>query len=581
MSRELSVQFDRIIKTPTQFPLDTGLLEVTVSNSGDSFVYGTSLNLYASTDTVLDDNLPDRFRRLDAGILNTNDDKLPGTNINVLQGTDELLGRIAGITLAPGESKKLTIDFASDNFRTPSVVSPGAYNLIAEIDPFNAVVETNEVDNDAIQFISTVNTDQVLDWNSVFLNIVQAEGKADLANGVNLTDSEIPGIAPTLEARNGAILHLAVYDAVNAIKGSTHEPYLPDLKAPALGSASASAATIGAAYTVLSELFPKYHKVLDTQLSRSLGELKGPIPFTTQGFNFGVSVANKLLDLRADDGSAEAQVPYEAGNPLRPGEYTERVGIDAFTGELSGNSSLHPRWGEVTPFALDDLEDFSPDGPPKFGTPQFSALIDEVAELGARFDTATTDITRTEDQTEIAQFWAYDRIDTFRPPGQLYEVAQDVALQEGNTLEENALLFAQLSTAFADASIVAWDAKYDFEQARPINSVRELLDPEWRPLLNTPPFPDYISGHSTFGGVAATVLENFFGDDVSFDVTSQELPGVIRHYSTVGELSSFDQIALEDANSRLYGGVHNSNANFDGVATGIAVADYILENHFL
>jgi hypothetical protein len=579
MSQELKVQFDRVIKTPTQFPQDMGLLEVTVSNSGNETVHGTSLKLFASTDAVLDAGVADNVIGLDAGVLNTNNDLLPGSNsINALQGTDEFLGKISNIILAPGESKKITIDFATDDFQTPSVVSAGGYNLIAKIDPYNAVSEVNEVDNEAVKYISTLKTDPVLDWNSVFLNITQTEGKADLADNINLTDTEVPGIAPPLQARDGAILHLAIYDAVNGVKGNNHEPYLPDLEPPALGTASASAAAIGAAYTVLSELYPKYQDVIDEQLDRSLKEITGAIPFAVKGYNFGTEVANELLDLRADDGADQAQVSYEAGN--RPGEYSERVGIDAFTGDLAGDSSLFPEWGEVTPFALGDIEDFTPDGPPKYGTPEFDALVDEVSKLGGRFDTSATTITRTEDQTEIAQFWAYDRVDTFRPPGQLFEVAQDVALQEGNTLEENALLFAQLSTAFADASIVAWDTKYDVEQLRPINSVRESLDPEWRPLLNTPPFPDYISGHSTFGGVAATVLENFFGDDVSFDVTSQELPGVVRHYSSVGDVSSFDRIALEDANSRLYGGVHYSNSNLDGVATGMAVADYILDNHF-
>jgi hypothetical protein len=579
MSQELKVQFDRVLKTPTQFPQDMGLLEVTVTNSGDEAVFGTSLKLFASTDAVLDAGVADNVIGLDAGVLNTNDDFVPGSSsIKALQGTDAFLGKISNIILEAGESKKITIDFSTDDFQTPSVVSAGGYNLIAKIDPYNAVGEANEVDNESVKYISTLKTDQVLDWNSVFLNISQTEGKNDLANDVKLTDTEVPGIAPPLQARDAAILHLAIYDAVNGVKGNHHEPYLPDLDPPAPATASASAATIGAAYTVLSELYPDYQDLLDEQLDRSLQELKGPVPFFVKGFNFGTGVANKLLDLRADDGADQAQVPYESDN--RPGEYSEKVGIDAFTGDLAGDSSLFPNWGDVTPFALGDIEDFTPDGPPKYGTSEFDALVEEVSQLGGRFDTAATTLTRTEDQTEIAQFWAYDRVDTFRPPGQLFEVAQDVALQEGNTLEENALLFAQLSTAFADAGIVAWDTKYDVEQARPINSVRELLDPEWRPLLNTPPFPDYISGHSTFGGVAATVLENFFGDDVSFDVTSQELPGVVRHYSSVGDVSSFDRIAIEDANSRLYGGVHYANSNYDGVATGMAVADYILDNHF-
>jgi hypothetical protein len=306
MSRELKVEFARIIKTPTQFPQDTGILEVTVTNSGNETVVGTSLNLYASTDDVLD-----------AGVLNTNDDLVPGSSsINALQGTDEFLGSISEIVLEAGESKKITIDFKSNDFQTPSVVSAGGYNLIAKVDPFNTVTEANEVDNEAVKYISTLKTDQVLDWNSVFLNISQTEGKNDLADGVKLTDTEVPGIAPPIQARDAAILHLAIYDAVNGVKGNNHEPYLPDLNPPAPATASASAATIGAAYTVLSELYPEYQDLLDKQLDRSIQELKGPVPFFVEGYKFGTEVAHKLLDLRADDG-ADQYYSYRRPNRNR------------------------------------------------------------------------------------------------------------------------------------------------------------------------------------------------------------------------------------------------------------------------
>lgn len=565
MSQELSVQFGNIIQTPTLFPQEEGNLQVTVTNSGTEIVNDTSLNLYASTDAELDDL-----------ILNNNSDRIEGTSINALRGTDELLGRITGLDLAPGETKTLTIDFASDAFQTPSVVSPGAYNLIAEIDPFNSIGETIETNNQDIQFISTVGTDPVLDWNSVFLNIVQAEGKADLANGVSLTDETIPGIAPPIEARDGAILHLAIYDAVNAISDS-HEGYLSNLGAPS--GASASAAVVGAAYGVLSELFPEYQELLDTQRDRSLAEITSTPTSEASGYQFGLSVAQQILELRANDGVNEAQVPYTPSTA--PGSFQEAINIDPETGALSGSSSLLPDFGNVTPFVIDDVDNFHPDGPPAYGSAEFLAELEQIAQLGGLKDTAATDVIRTDEQTQIAEFWASNRIDTFRPPGQWYEIAQNVALQEGNSLEDNALLFAELATATADAGIVAWDTKYTYNQARPVETIRELIDPEWEPLLKTPPFPDYISGHATFAGAAATVLEDFFGDDVNFEVTSQELPGVTRVFSGSGDVSSFEQAALESADSRLYAGVHYASSNLDGVDTGSAVADYVLDNYFI
>jgi hypothetical protein len=568
MAQDLSLQFDSVIQTPTLVTSaeESGQIQVTVTNSGTEGVTSASLNLYASTDATLDD-----------AILNTNSDRIEGTDINLLRGTDELLGTIGNLNLAPGESRALILDFSSDNFRAPSVVSPGAYNLIAEIDPNNIISESNEGNNQAVQFISSANTDPIIDWTSTWLNIAQAEGQADRANGVSLTDDgDIPGVAPPIQGRDGAILHIAIFDAVNAISGD-RQGYLEGLDAPA--GASAEAAAVGAAYGVLSELYPEYQELLDEQRVRSLDGINDSEAAETSGYEFGLSVAQQILDLRANDGVAEAQVNYEPGS--EPGDYQETVRIDPATGELVGDVSLLPNFGDVDTFALENSDDFLPDGPPEYGSEEFLAELEQIAQLGGRFDTANTDVTRTEDQTEIAEFWAYDRIDTFRPPGQLYEVAQNVAIQEGNTLEENALLFAQLSTAFADAGIVAWDAKYTYEQARPITTVRELLDPDWQPLLDTPPFPDYISGHSTFGGAAATVLEHFFGEDISFEVSSQELPGITRSFSSVGDVSSFDQLAQEDSLSRVYGGVHYLSSTTDGVETGNEIAQYVVDNLFV
>jgi hypothetical protein len=570
MSRELNVQFDSVIQTPSLAAFagdEVGQIQVTVTNSGTEGVTGASLSLYASSDAVLDDD-----------ILNTTDDFIEGTDVQLLRGTDELLGTIGNLDLAAGESRTLILDFATDDFNAPSVVAAGAYNLIAEIDPNNSIAERDENNNEAIQFISSDNTDAVIDWTSTWLNLVQAEGKADRDNGVSLTDSEVPGVGPPIQAREGALLHNAIFDAVNAISGGEREGFLGELDAPE--GASLQAAVVGAAYEVLSELYPQFQGTIDDQLVRSLSEIQDGTVASVIGFNFGTNVAEQILDARANDGASEAQGPYESDG--QPGEYVETIRIDPATGELVGDASLFPNAGDIDTFILGDPDDFLPDGPPEVGSEEFLAEVREVAQFGGRFDTAANPILRTEDQTEIAEFWALDRIDTFRPPGQLYEVAQNVALQEGNTLEENALLFAQLSSAFVDTAIVTWDAKYIYEQARPINNVRDFLgDSGWQPLLDTPPFPDYPSGHSGFGGAAGTVLENFFGTDVSFEVTSQDLPGVVRSYATVGDVSSFDQLALEDALSRLYGGVHLRSSNLESLEVGQEIAQYVVDNAFV
>lgn len=242
---------------------------------------------------------------------------------------------------------------------------------------------------------------------------------------------------------------------------------------------------------------------------------------------------------------------------------------------------LLPGWGRVTPFAIPSGSTFRPKGQPEFGNAEYARQLEEVRLLGALQNTTVTKITRTPEQTQIAIFWAYDRPDTFRPPGQWNEIAQKVALEQGTTLEANARLFALLNIAQADAGIAAWDAKYTYDQLRPITAIRQadsdpnqstVGDPNWDSLLPTPPFPDYISGHSTFASVSGKILSNFFGDNINFTATSQELNGVTRSYN------SFTQAADEDGISRIYGGVHVRSANEDGLATGRSVADYVFNN---
>ena len=144
-----------------------------------------------------------------------------------------------------------------------------------------------------------------------------------------------------------------------------------------------------------------------------------------------------------------------------------------------------------------------------------------------------------------------------------------MAASRGNTLEQNARLFALLNVAMADAAICAWDAKYAFDFWRPVTAIRATVDPAWNSLIVTPPFPDYVSGHSTFSGAASKVLAMFYGtDNVTFSTGSDFLPGVSRTFDT------FSVAAAEAAVSRLYGGIHFRSANEDGLRGGIAIGEW-------
>ena len=180
---------------------------------------------------------------------------------------------------------------------------------------------------------------------------------------------------------------------------------------------------------------------------------------------------------------------------------------------------------------------------------------------------------RTAEQTLIARFWA-DGAGTATPPGHWNQIADDVARQRDTDLVQNARLFALLNIALADAGIASWDAKYYYGFWRPITAIREagadgnaltMPETDWSPLLATPPFPSYTSGHSTFSGAASEVLSFFFGPEHRVHHSTDDLPGVVRSFD------SFSEAAEEAGMSRIYGGIHFGFDNRDGLAQGRAV----------
>jgi hypothetical protein len=239
---------------------------------------------------------------------------------------------------------------------------------------------------------------------------------------------------------------------------------------------------------------------------------------------------------------------------------------------------LLPQWGFVVPFAMSSSSQFRPPGPPFLDSQQYAEDYNEVKELGAAVGS-----TRTAEQTEIALFWA-DGAGTETPPGHWNSIAQTIADGRGNTLEQNARLFALLNIAMADAAICAWDAKYTFDFWRPVTAIRNAdidgnpaTDPDiaWMSFIVTPPFPDYVSGHSTFSAAAATVLPLFFGtQDLPFTTGSDFLPGVDRSFSTC--LDAAEEAAL----SRIYGGIHFRSASEDGLQAGVSIGQWTV-NHYL
>jgi membrane-associated phospholipid phosphatase len=233
---------------------------------------------------------------------------------------------------------------------------------------------------------------------------------------------------------------------------------------------------------------------------------------------------------------------------------------------------LLPQWGFVMPFAMPSGNFFRPDGPPSLKSLEYAREYIEVMRLGEMDESI-----RNPEQTEIALFWA-DGPGTVTPPGHWNLIAQDVAAARRNTLQQNARLFALLNIAMADAAICAWDAKYHYNFWRPVTAILQgdtdenpatAPDADWECLITTPPFPDYISGHSTFSGAASAVLSLFYRTPrIRFTTGSDALPGVVR------EFRSFLEAAQEAALSRMYSGIHFRSANDDGLKSGLAIGKW-------
>ncbi len=399
--------------------------------------------------------------------------------------------------------------------------------------------------------------DAVIQWDNVMLAAIRA-------------DRTQPG--PTRSSRNMAVVSLAIFDAVNGIDGS-YQSYLVKQKAPS--NAQVVSAVAGAAYEALVRLYPRQRALFDWALESSLLPLHHA-PGTRSGRQWGRSVADQILANRKADGSAD-MTPYvqQAGpghwrpDPLNPKQM-----------------ALGPGWGMVKPFDLQSSSQFAPPPPPALNSKAYADAVNEVKSLGAKNST-----TRTADETQVGRFWAYDRAG-MGPPTVLYdEVTQTIAEQMHNTLVQNARLFALVNMAQADAAIVAWSCKYTNDLWRPITAIRQAnldgnpltkADKNWVPLgapgdgvVNdfTPPFPSYVSGHATIGAATFTTLARFYGtNNIHFTLTSDELPGVTRSYT------SFSQASTENGRSRIYLGIHYNFDDFNGRHTGDAIANYIFHH---
>jgi hypothetical protein len=392
---------------------------------------------------------------------------------------------------------------------------------------------------------STQPVNPVVQWNRALLVIVRTP-KAQPAT-----------IHPT---RSFAIMHAAIYDAVNTIDG-THKPYLVRLTGVS-PLASQDAAADAAAHAVLVALYPNFQTTLDVQLQQLLAQIPDGAD-KAEGITIGQTVANRILALRSNDGSANAPIPFVFGTA--PGDYQS-------TPPNFPKQPQFTHWSHVIPFALERANQFRPGPPPALTSDTYSDVLNEVQSLGIAGST-----TATPDQALTGRFWN-GAIQNY-----WNEIAQTAAVAHSLTTAENARLFALLNMAFADHVIAFYDAKYTYNFWRPVTAIREaatdgnpktLPDPNWLPEVgNTTPDPAYPGAHAVISAGGASVLISFFrGNHFDFNVTSEVLPGVDRSFA------SFSAAAEEATLSRVFAGVHFRSDLTTGQRLGREVADFVVDN---
>jgi membrane-associated phospholipid phosphatase len=385
---------------------------------------------------------------------------------------------------------------------------------------------------------------QVVQWNRTLLVIVRTAG------------AQPATVHPT---RSFAIMHAAIYDAVNAIDG-THKPYLVRLSASHFASQEAAAAA--AAHEVLVKLYPSFQAtLLDTQFQQALAQL--PKGGQADGVSIGNTVADRILALRANDGSNAQPIPFVFGNA--PGDYQS-------TPPNFPKQPQFTHWSRVTPFALEAADQFRPGGPPKLTSDRYADAFEQVKSLGIAGST-----TATADQALTGRFWN-GAIQNY-----WNEITQTAALAHDLTTAQNARLFALLNLSFADGVIAFYDAKYTYNFWRPVTAIRAAAtdgnpdtdaDPNWLPeVTNTTPDPSYPGAHAVIAAAGAEVLLSFFHKHhFEFDVTSEVLPGVVRSFT------SFPAAAEEATLSRIFAGVHFRFDLTTGQRLGADVADFVVDN---
>jgi hypothetical protein len=408
-------------------------------------------------------------------------------------------------------------------------------------------------------------------------------------------------LGPPMTARALAIVHTAIYDAWAAydevalgtrLGGSLRRPQAertPENRTEALSYA---------AYRALVDLYPAQRALFDARMIELGYDPANQTTDTSTPAGIGNVAAAALLEYRHADGSNQENgygdptgyEPVNTWDQVNDPNYWQPLRVPNGAGGFVIQKCLAPHWGEVRPFALQSGAQLRPPPPARYPHGHYQAQLEEVLQMSARL---------ADREKVIVEYWA-DGPRSELPPGHWNLFAQAVSQRDGHSLDQDVKLFFALNNAVMDAGVAAWEAKRHYDYVRPITAIRFLkagkqvrawagpyqgtrvIDGErWLPYqpetFVTPPFAEYVSGHSTFSAASAEVLRLFtgsdaFGHSVTIRAGSSRIePGTVPARDLVLSWTTFSEAADEAGISRRYGGIHFRDADLQGRAMGRAV----------
>jgi hypothetical protein len=392
---------------------------------------------------------------------------------------------------------------------------------------------------------AVASADVVLDWNAIAVDTV-------VANKQN----------PFAQARYGAIVQLAVFEALNAITGD-YQPYLGTITAPP--GASAEAAAIEAAYGVLNAYFPS--AALDAERANSLAQIPDG-QAKIDGIATGDAAATAMVALRANDGSSPPQ--FKIPGPPVPGEWQATPSCPIVNGIAVG---ILFQWQYVTPFGIARASDFLLDPPPALTSNKYAKTYNEVMTVGSVDSTE-----RPPDRANVALFYAASSSTLV-----FNQAARQVSQEQGRSLSENARALALINMANNDSLVATFLNKYQYNFWRPETAIhagdtdgnpKTDPDPSYVPFIVTPCFPSYPSAHGSASNAEAEVMRRLYGEaGHSITLTNPAVPSIVLQYT------SFKQITDDISDARVYGGIHFRTDQVAGTQLGRAVGTAVYKNN--